>query len=172
MASIYELLKKDHRKVKQIMKKISQTEEGDEQEREELFAQLKTELTAHSKAENSAFYTFLREQEDTEAIAREAEEEHHVVELLLEELDELPKGDKQWIAKMTVLQENVEHHVEEEEGEMFKEAREVLGKEDEKRIAKEFQEGKQMWLSRSREAGVGEEEEAEEAPRSSKRRAA
>jgi len=59
----------------------------------------------------------------------EGYEEHAVVKQLLSELDELSKDDETWGAKLKVLQENVEHHVEEEEGEMFPSARKVLSAE-------------------------------------------
>ena len=61
--------------------------------------------------------------------ALEAFEEHRVVKRLLSELESMPKTDERWGAKLKVLQENVEHHVEEEEGEMFKSARKVLSQE-------------------------------------------
>jgi hypothetical protein len=71
----------------------------------------------------------LKEAEETHDITLEAYEEHNVVKTLLAELDVLPKDDETWEAKLTVLKENVEHHVEEEEGEMFKKARKVLSTE-------------------------------------------
>ena len=72
----------------------------------------------------------LKKEKDTEDITREAYEEHKVVKTLLAELDKLNKDDEQWLPKFTVLKENIEHHVEEEEGEMFKEARKAVEKDE------------------------------------------
>jgi iron-sulfur cluster repair protein YtfE (RIC family) len=125
----FELLKKDHEKVSGIFEKLEPTTERGVKTREELFAQLKQELEIHSKIEEQILYPVLKEAEETHDITLEAFEEHNVVKTLLTELDELSKDDETWEAKLTVLKENVEHHVEEEEGEMFKKARKVLSSE-------------------------------------------
>lgn len=125
----FELLKKDHEKVSGIFEKLEPTTERGAKTREELFAQLKQELDIHSQIEEQILYPVLKEAKETHDITLEAFEEHNVVKQLLAELDELPKDAETWGAKLTVLKENVEHHVEEEEGEMFKKARKVLSSE-------------------------------------------
>jgi iron-sulfur cluster repair protein YtfE (RIC family) len=125
----FELLKKDHEKVSGIFEKLEPTTERGVKTREELFAQLKQELEIHTKIEEQILYPALKDAEETHDITLEAFEEHNVVKTLLAELDELSKDDETWEAKLTVLKENVEHHVEEEEGEMFKKARKVLSSE-------------------------------------------
>jgi iron-sulfur cluster repair protein YtfE (RIC family) len=125
----FELLKKDHEKVSGIFEKLEPTTERGIKTREDLFAQLKQELEIHSKIEEQILYPVLKEAEETHDITLEAYEEHNVVKMLLTELEALPKDDETWEAKLTVLKENVEHHVEEEEGEMFKKARKVLSSE-------------------------------------------
>jgi iron-sulfur cluster repair protein YtfE (RIC family) len=125
----FELLKKDHEKVSGIFEKLEPTTERGVKTREELFAQLKQELEIHSKIEEQILYPVLKQAEETHDITLEAYEEHNVVKTLLAELEALPKDDETWEAKLTVLKENVEHHVEEEEGEMFKKARKVLSSE-------------------------------------------
>ncbi|MDT4965921.1 MAG: hypothetical protein QOJ64_658 [Acidobacteriota bacterium] len=125
----FELLKKDHEKVSGIFEKLEPTTERGVKTREELFAQLKSELDIHAKVEEEIFYPAIKEAKETHDITLEAFEEHKVVKGLLAELDALAKDDETWGAKFTVLKENVEHHVEEEEGEMFKSARKVLTKE-------------------------------------------
>lgn len=94
--------------------------------REELFTKLKGELDVHAAVEEQILYPALKDAAETRDITLEAFEEHHVVKQLLEELGSTPKDTEQWKAKLTVLKESVEHHVEEEEGEMFKKARKVL----------------------------------------------
>jgi iron-sulfur cluster repair protein YtfE (RIC family) len=125
----FELLKKDHEKVSGIFEKLEPTTERGVKTREELFTQLKQELDIHSQIEEQILYPVLKEAEETHDITLEAYEEHNVVKTLLAELEALPKDDETWEAKLTVLKENVEHHVEEEEGEMFKKARKVLSSE-------------------------------------------
>lgn len=126
----FTLLKDDHKKVAGIMEKIEATTERAVKGREELFAQLKNELDVHARIEEAILYPVLKEYDETRDISLEAYEEHAVVKRLLEELASEPKDDEQWTAKFTVLKENIEHHVEEEEGEMFEKARKVLSKEE------------------------------------------
>jgi Hemerythrin HHE cation binding domain len=125
----FELLKKDHEKVSGIFEKLDSTTERGVKTREELFTQLKQELDIHAQIEEQIFYPAIKEAKETHEITLEAFEEHAVVKQLLAELDELPKDDETWGAKLTVLKENVEHHVEEEEGEMFASAKKVLSSE-------------------------------------------
>lgn len=125
----FELLKKDHKKVSGIFEKLEPTTERGVKTREELFKQLKQELDVHARIEESILYPVLKESKETEDITLEAYQEHNVLKQLLTELEAMPKDDESWGAKLKVLQENVEHHVEEEEGEMFKDARKVLSQE-------------------------------------------
>jgi iron-sulfur cluster repair protein YtfE (RIC family) len=123
------LLKTDHEKVAGIFEKLEETTERAEKTREELFLKLKQELDLHAHIEESIFYPAIKQAEETRDITMEALQEHHVVKVLLRELDAMPVGSETWTAKLKVLKENVEHHVEEEEGEMFKKARTVLSRE-------------------------------------------
>lgn len=140
----FELLKKDHEKVSGILEKLDATTERGVKTREELFTQLKTELDIHAQIEEQILYPVLKEAKETEDITLEAFEEHAVVKRLLAELEALPKDDETWGAKLTVLKENVEHHVEEEEGEMFKSAREVLSREEIEELGTRLEEAKQQ----------------------------
>jgi hemerythrin-like domain-containing protein len=90
---------------------------------------LKQELDVHARIEEQIFYPAIKEAEETHEITLEAIEEHNVVKQLLAELEQLPVSEETWTAKLTVLKENVEHHVEEEEGEMFPKAKKVLSEE-------------------------------------------
>lgn len=126
----FTLLKADHKKVAGIMEKIDSTTERGVKTREELFAQLKTELELHTRIEETILYPALKEVDKTRDITFEAYEEHAVVKQLLAELEELGKDEETWTAKFTVLKENVEHHVEEEEGEMFPKAAKALSQEE------------------------------------------
>jgi iron-sulfur cluster repair protein YtfE (RIC family) len=140
----FELLKKDHEKVSGIFEKLDATTERGVKTREELFTQLKTELDIHAQIEEQILYPVLREAKETHEITLEAFEEHRVVKRLLAELESLPKDDEMWGAKLTVLKENVEHHVEEEEDEMFKDARKVLSTEQIEELGARMEEAKKQ----------------------------
>lgn len=126
----FTLLKKDHEKVAGILDKLEGTTERALKTREELFTQLKNELDIHTNIEETIFYPVLEKAEESRDITLEAFEEHRIVKQLLAELEASAKDDEVWTAKFTVLKENIEHHVEEEEGEMFKKARKVLSEEE------------------------------------------
>ena len=122
----FELLKADHEKVSGIMDKLEETTERAAKTREELFARLKEELDVHAHIEETIFYPVLKQEAETREITLEGFEEHRVVKTLLKELEATPFESEKWTAKFKVLKENVEHHVDEEEGEMFKSARAAL----------------------------------------------
>lgn len=126
----FELLKSDHEKVAGILEKLDGTTERALKTREELFTQLKTELDIHAAIEEKIFYPVLEKADESRDVTLEAFEEHRLVKQLLGELEAEAKDDETWTAKFTVLKEQIEHHVEEEEGEMFKKARKVLSKEE------------------------------------------
>ena len=120
------LLKDDHDKVKGLLDKLDKTTERAEVTRTEGLQALKQELTIHETIEEEILYPALKEFAKTRDIALEAYEEHHVVDTVLAELDQTPVDDEAWAAKLTVMKENLEHHIEEEEGEMFAKARDIF----------------------------------------------
>ena len=121
-----ELLKADHDKVKKLLSDLETTTERGIKTRTELFATIKGELTVHEIIEEEIFYPELKAHPKAKDIVLEGYEEHHVVDLLMSELENLPVDDENWGAKAMVMKENIEHHIEEEEGEMFKTARSVF----------------------------------------------
>jgi len=127
---VFALLKADHERVAEMLETIDKTTERAAKGREDTFTRLKAELDLHAMIEEEVFYPSLEEAEETRDITLEAYEEHRLVKQLLTELEQEPKNTEEWTAKFTVLKENVEHHVEEEEGEMFKKARQALSKEE------------------------------------------
>lgn len=139
----FELLKKDHQKVSELFKQLDETTERAVKTREELFGKLKQELDIHARIEETIFYPAIKEAEETHEITLEAIEEHNVVKQLLSELESMPVDDERWTAKLTVLKENVEHHVEEEEEEMFKDARKVLSAEQVEELGARMETAKQ-----------------------------
>ena len=140
----FALLKADHEKVAGMLETIENTTERALKGRAELFARLKEELDLHAKIEEEILYPALEEIEETREIALEAYEEHRLVKQLLGELEAEPKNSEEWTAKFTVLKEDIEHHVEEEEGEMFKKAKQALTKEEIDELGERLQAAKQM----------------------------
>ena len=120
------LLKADHDKVKELLTRLEDTTERAVKTRAELFATIKGELTVHEIIEEEIFYPELKAHPNAKDIVLEGFEEHHVVDVLMGELEALPVEDETWGAKALVMKENVEHHIEEEEGEMFTKARQVF----------------------------------------------
>ena len=120
------LLTTDHKKVKRLLGELESTTERGVKTRTELFATIKGELTVHEIIEEEIFYPELKAHPKAKDIVLEGFEEHHVVDLLMSELEALPVEDETWGAKALVMKENIEHHIEEEEGEMFKAARQVF----------------------------------------------
>ena len=140
----FALLKADHEKVAGILETIEETTERAVKGRDELFARLKAELDLHAMIEEEILYPALEETEEAREITLEAYEEHRLVKQLLAELEAEPKDTEEWTAKFTVLKENIEHHVEEEEGEMFKKARQALSEEEIETLGDRLQEAKQQ----------------------------
>ena len=150
----FQLLKEDHQKVSGIFQQLEPTTERAEKTRTELFAKLQEELDIHAKVEESVFYPAIKQAAETREIVLEGFEEHHVIKMLLKELEALPVDTEQWTAKLKVLKENVEHHVEEEEGEMFQKARQVLTEEQINRLGAQMEELKQQLQAQSKSAGA------------------
>jgi hemerythrin-like domain-containing protein len=123
-----QMLKADHDKVKDLLARLEKTTERGEKTREELFATIKGELTVHETIEEEIFYPALKEHPKAKELVLEGYEEHHVVDTVMAELEGLDVSDETWGAKATVMKENVEHHIEEEEREMFAQARKVFDK--------------------------------------------
>lgn len=123
----FELLKADHRKVEDL---FSQLESARGQAKLRVFEQIRMELELHTHIEEKVFYPALEEPEETHDLALEAYEEHDVVKKLLKELGRARSANDEWEAQAKVLKENVEHHVEEEENELFQKAEDALGEEE------------------------------------------
>jgi hypothetical protein len=144
------LLKADHDKVKALLTELESTTERATKTRTELFAKIKQELSVHEVIEEEIFYPELKAHPKAEDIVLEGFEEHHVVDLLLGELSETPVEDETWGAKAKVMKENVEHHIEEEEGEMFRQARSVFDKAELESLGERMEARKQSALDEYR----------------------
>jgi hemerythrin-like domain-containing protein len=135
-----DMLKKQHREVAALFKSALNSDKTEE--RRDALAQIVEKLTMHTTIEEEIFYPAFRDAADSNKgndLALEAYEEHHVVKLLLEEVPDIDPDDESFDAKVTVLKEIVEHHVEEEQDSMFPMAEKKLGAERLKELAEEMQ---------------------------------
>jgi hemerythrin superfamily protein len=123
------LLKDDHKTVEKLFKKFEKAADRAYKTKRKLVDQMITELTTHTYIEEQVFYPAARESvpETTDHIL-ESIEEHHVVVWMLSELSGMDPTDERFDAKVTVLIENVRHHVEEEEEEWFPQVRKAMGR--------------------------------------------
>lgn len=119
-----QLLKDDHRKVERLFQKVKADKEG--KEHQELFEQIKAELEVHTHIEETIFYPKLKEEKELEDIVLEGIEEHHQAKMFLRELSNLKEDSEKFEPKLKVLMEDITHHVQEEEGEMFPKVEEIF----------------------------------------------
>src|SRR5512132_2997217 len=126
------MLKEDHEKVKGLFDRFEETNGSGTKAK--IVAEALMELKVHATVEEDLFYPAVRQKiEDEEGIMDEADEEHHVAKVLIAELEKMSGDEDHWDAKFKVLAESVRHHIKEEEGKMFKEAKkteidfEILG---------------------------------------------
>ena len=139
-----EVLKADHDEVRGLFEQFRQAHESEDMERmRDLQQQIFSELEVHTRIEEDIFYPAVREA-DEEALGEDVDEgiqEHHVVKVLMREIESV-SGEATFVAKMTVLMENVEHHVEEEETEMFPEVRDKMSSEQLEQLGAELEAAK------------------------------
>lgn len=139
---LIETLRKDHEEVKQIFGSLLQADQTSQ--REDLVEQLHREILPHMRAEERALYPQLREHcQDCREEVLESMEEHHAARLVLNELEELAVDHERFRAKTMVLKEMVEHHLREEEKELFAAMRKNLSEGQAKEILERFQQEKQ-----------------------------
>ena len=123
------LLKQDHKAVEDLFKKFEKAGPNAKKSKAQLVEKIVKELAIHAAIEEQVFYPAIREAvPDTESTVLESLEEHHIVKWVLSELEGMGPDDERFEAKVTVLMENVRHHVEEEEQELFPEVRKAIGR--------------------------------------------
>ena len=123
------LLRNDHKTVEQLFKRFEKAGDRAHAEKRRIVDKIIEELSVHAAVEEQLFYPVARTTvPDTEDITLESLEEHHIVKWVLSELENMDPQDERFDAKVTVLIENVRHHVKEEEGEFFPKVRDELSR--------------------------------------------
>lgn len=120
------LLEDEHVSLKRMLRELDDTTDRAIKTRTELLTRVTNALRAHETIEEEIFYPALKEHPRAKDIVLEGIEEHNVVDRILGELVTLAVDDEQWGAKASVMIENIEHHIEEEESDMFVKARQVF----------------------------------------------
>jgi len=154
---IFQLLEKDHREAKSLMRKIA--EGNGDARRRQVYEKFKAEIVAHSKCEEREFYTVLQRNDDVSDKIEHSYEEHAEVEEGLQELSDMDEQDDEWMSKFSELRQDLEHHIEEEEGELFPKAREILGEQAEE-IGRRFEEAKEQFLQTQGQDSASEDRES------------
>lgn len=152
--TIFDVLKQDHEKARYLFDKAQKAGRKEISTLQKLFAQLEEELEVHMEGEERFFYSVLEQNEEMRDKVLQAFEEHQVAKTMLGTFQALAVDDERWTAKLQVLNEIVEHHMQEEEREVFKLARKALGKEQQHEIALQFQRNKREGRKSSRGAPV------------------
>jgi len=130
-----QLLEREHRRFEELLKQGEDTTERARATRRELLSTLTAELNAHEVMEEKVLYPALQSHSETREIVLEGFEEHHVADLIVKELHEVATNDEAWGAKFKVLKESIEHHIQEEEGTMFRLARGIFSRDELRTLA-------------------------------------
>ncbi len=132
-ANIYDILKQEHRDVKKLFKQIL----DENRFQENVYSQIKTALSLHMAGEEKLLYPRLENNQESRQLTLESYEEHDVGKKIINDIDSSTSDDTK-LAKVKVLSEAIDMHVDEEENDLFKKAKRVLSDEDEHEIAKQF----------------------------------
>ena len=147
-ARIFQDLKADHDLHRDLLARIADTS-GDSDERQALFAELRTEVTAHAAAEEESLYATMLATPALREDAVHAVSEHKEISDFLGELSDLDMSSSAWLTKFKDLRHRYEHHIDEEEEEMFPTASKDLTDEQERRLATVFEKRKPKELERA-----------------------
>jgi hemerythrin superfamily protein len=165
MPNAIEMLREDHRKVKDLFENFEQSEGSS---KEQICQQAIVELETHAALEEEIFYPAAEELIDEKELIDEAMEEHHVVKLVMAELKKMSADDERFDAKFKVMAESVKHHIEEEESELFPQ---LKGKLDEQGLGEEMQTRKEELQQKSSRRSASASKGARSRTRSTTKRA-
>ncbi len=131
--SIYDILKIEHRQIKASLQEIIDSDRV----QKDIFAQTVSALKLHMKGEETLLYPRIERYTNTRMIALKSFEEHHLIRLAIKDINAAASEDR-WIAKISVLYEAINRHVDQEESEVFPNARKVLTDSEAMQIGREY----------------------------------
>ena len=146
---IYAALKSDHKQIKTLLKQLDDTTENSVKRRMLLLKKLKETLVPHARAEEKVLYDPLKKSpvKDADALAFEGYEEHTVVDRLLRTLEDTASNDKKWTALISVARKGLEHHIKEEEDDIFKKSKKSFEPAEVEEMAIRFLKLKRSYLA-------------------------
>ena len=154
---IYQALKADHDKQRAMLQQLSELN-GDTQERRDLFESFRLELQSHAAAEEESLYAVMLGNPELRDDARHSVAEHKEVDDLLGELIDLPFGSSEWEDRFSHMRHRYEHHIDEEEEDMFPAADRALDDSTEAKLASTYEERKPAELEIARDNPPGSDE--------------
>lgn len=143
MATIYEELKSDHDKHRKLLAQLEETS-GDSEERRTLWQVFYYDVGAHAAAEEVTFYSGLIAKSDGQPEGRHSVAEHHELDEILQELNEMDMSSPGWLTRLKTLKDRYEHHIDEEEEDIFPVAKDVIGPDKGGEIGAEFAQKKKQ----------------------------
>lgn len=158
---ILNTLAKEHGEVSALMMRVEATRDSDDgvNTRQQLFEKIAVELLSHANAEEREFYSVLERHPETQSKARHSNTEHREIERLVNDIDSIPYSSSEWMSRFSELKNTVQHHVEEEESELFDLAKDVISKDElkamDKRFLAEKQKQRESLEGRSTSPGAG-----------------
>ena len=147
---VFDIIRNDHEQVKKILNDMQETTSRAQQRRQEDVTKFTQLIEPHMMAEEEVFYPQARERGESKLREHiiEAYDEHRIAKMVLGELQKMQPQDEAWLPKAKVLMDLIEHHIEEEEGELFTEARKALSQEQIDQITQEFQQAKNQQMQK------------------------
>lgn len=158
MTDIFSILKSDHDLHREMLAKIAETQ-GDTPERRDLFEAFRIEVTAHAAAEEQSLYATMLGDPDLQEDGRHSVAEHKEIDDLLGELQETNMATGAWLTKFKEMRHRYEHHIEEEEEEMFPAAQQQLSKAKASQLGVKFDSRKPAELEAAEASDNGSEKE-------------
>ena len=158
-AQIYRDLKKDHDRQREMMKNLGELE-GATKERKALFEKFRLDLQSHAAAEEESLYAAMLGNPDLREDARHSVSEHKEVDDVLGEMMKLEMASDEWEEKFYHMRRRYEHHIDEEEKEMFPAAAKELDDATEEQLAETYEERKPEELKEAKRHPPGSDERA------------
>ena len=149
-AAIFADLKQDHDKHRKMLARLGETS-GDSEERRALFSAFRIEVTAHAAAEEMSLYATMLGKPDLRHEGQHSVSEHKEIEVFLEALDEIEMSSPHWLPKFREMRHRYEHHIDEEEEEMFPAAADGLPDSEVKKLAGIFESRKPKEKAKAKE---------------------
>jgi len=137
MTTIYAEIERDHARHRELLDQLAETH-GDSDEREKLWREFYYDVKAHAAAEEETFYSKLMERPGGQDDARHSVAEHKEMDDIMEELNGMGFDNPGWLTRFKTLKHDYEHHMDEEEEDIFSKAREVIADDDSAPFAEKF----------------------------------